>query len=60
VTDTVNGTVGQVDEATGGALEESGVTQTTEGAVNGVAGPESAVGQTVDGAAGAVNGVVGK
>ncbi|HEV2791539.1 MAG TPA: hypothetical protein VGV69_09610 [Solirubrobacterales bacterium] len=60
VTSTVNQTVDQVDQtATGGALEETGVTQVTEEAVNGVAGPESVVGKTVDEAAGAVGGIVG-
>jgi hypothetical protein len=60
VAGTVNETVEQVDQTvTGGALEETGVTQVTEGAVNGVAGPESVVGKTVDEAAGTVEGVLG-
>lgn len=60
VTGTVNETVNQVDETvTGGALEESGATEVTEEAVNGVAGPESTIGQAVDQTAGAVEGVVG-
>jgi hypothetical protein len=48
VTDTVNQTVNGVDEATGGVLGGTGVTQATEEVVNGVAGPDSTVGQTVD------------
>ena len=48
VTGTVNETVSGVDEATGGALGETGVTKVTEEVVDGVAGPESAVGKTVD------------
>lgn len=48
VTGTVDNTVKGVDEATGGALGDAGVTQTTEEAVEGVAGPESIVGGTVD------------
>jgi hypothetical protein len=60
VAGTVNDTVSKVDEAAlGGALGESGVTEATEGVVNGVAGPESVVGQVVDEAAGAVGGIVG-
>ncbi len=60
VTGTVNDTVNQVDEAAlGGTLGESGVTETTEGVVNGVAGPESAAGKVVDEAAGAVGGILG-
>ncbi len=48
MTGAVNDTVSGVDEATGGALGGTGVTQTTEEVVNGVAGPESTVGKTVD------------
>jgi hypothetical protein len=48
VTGAVNGTVSGVDQATGGALSETGVTEVTEGIVNGVAGPKSTVGETVD------------
>jgi hypothetical protein len=60
VTSTVNETVNQVDQtATGGALESTGVTQTTEEVVYGVAGPESAVGKTVDETVKTVEGVVG-
>jgi hypothetical protein len=59
VTETVNGTVNQVDEtATGGALNEAGVTPVTEGVVNGVAGTETPVGKVVDETAGAVGGVL--
>jgi hypothetical protein len=59
VTETVNDTVSKVDEsALGGTLNESGVTAVTEGAVNGVAGPESAVGKAVDETAGAVGGLL--
>jgi hypothetical protein len=60
VTSTVNETVNQVDEtATGGALGETGVTQTSEEVVNGVAGPESTVGKAVDETVGTVEGVLG-
>ena len=59
VTETVNGTVNQVDETvTGGALNEAGVTPVTEGVVNGVAGPESPIGKVVDETAGAGGGVL--
>jgi hypothetical protein len=59
LTEGVNGTVGGVDEATGGALGETGVTHVTEEVVNGVAGPESVVGKTVDGVGEVVGGLVG-
>jgi hypothetical protein len=59
ITETVNGAVGTVDEATGGALSESGVTHVTEEVVNGVAGPESVVGKTVDGVGEVVGGLLG-
>jgi hypothetical protein len=60
VTETANDTVNQVDETvTGGALNEAGVTPVTEGAVNGVAGPESAVGKAVDETAATAEGVLG-
>jgi phage-related minor tail protein len=60
VTETVNSTVNSVDETvTGGALDESGVTATTEEAVNGVAGPESVVGEAVDEVGNAVGGLLG-
>ena len=59
VAETVDGTVKQVDEtATGGALDEAGVTPAAEGVVNGVAGPESPVGKVADEAPGAVGGVL--
>lgn len=59
VTETVNGTVNQVDETVlGGALEKSGVTNVTEGVVNGVAGPESLVGRTLDETTRAVEGLL--
>jgi len=52
--------VNEVDETvTGGALEETGVTQVTEETVNGVAGPESPVGKVVDETVGAVEGILG-
>lgn len=61
VTPTVNETVNQVDETvTGGALEETGVTKTSEEVVNGVAGPESTAGEAVDETVGTVEGVLGK
>jgi hypothetical protein len=60
LTETVHNTVNQVDETvTGGALEKSGVTQATEGVVNGVVGPESPVGKAVDGAVETVTGLLG-
>lgn len=59
VTETVNGTVAGVDEKVlGGALQESGVTEATEGVVNGVVGPESVVGHVVDETVGAVGGLL--
>jgi hypothetical protein len=58
VTETVNSTVGTVDETvTGGALEKTGVTGATEEVVNGVVGPESPVGKVVDETVGAVEGL---
>lgn len=48
VTGTVNDTVNGVDQATGGVLGETGVTQTTEEVIDGVAGPDSPVGGTAD------------
>jgi hypothetical protein len=60
VTETVNNTVTQVDEAAlGGTLGNNGVTGVTEGVVNGVAGPESVVGKVVDETVGAVGGLLG-
>ncbi len=59
VTGAVNDTVAGADEAVGGALGETGVTDVTEGAVNGVAGPESPVGETVDKTVDAVGSVLG-
>ncbi len=59
VTETVNGTVNQVDEsALGGTLNNAGVTEATEGVVNGVVGPESTVGKVVDETVGAVGGLL--
>lgn len=61
VTETVNNTVNQVDEAAlGGTLGSSGVTEATEGVVNGVAGPDSTVGKVVDEAVGTVGGLLGQ
>lgn len=48
VTGTVNNTVPGASNTLGGALEGTGVTEATEGIVNGAAGPESVVGQTVN------------
>ncbi len=45
----MNGVVGTVNEATGGALEKTGVTTVTEEVVNGVVGNETPVGETVNG-----------
>jgi hypothetical protein len=59
ITETVNGTVGAVDEAVGGTLGETGVKQVTEEVVNGAAGPESVVGKTVDGVGEVVGGLLG-
>ena len=59
ITGTVNETVSGVDNATGGALGNAGVTKVTEEVVNGVAGPESPVGKTVDGAVEKVKETVG-
>lgn len=59
VTETVNNTVNQVDEtALGGTLNNSGVTEVTEGVVNGVVGPESTVGKVVDETVGTVGGLL--
>jgi hypothetical protein len=59
VAETVNNTVGTVDETvTGGALEKTGVTGVTEGVVNGVVGPESTVGKVVDESIGALEGLL--
>ncbi|HEX3360313.1 MAG TPA: hypothetical protein VHS74_04900 [Solirubrobacterales bacterium] len=56
----VNETVNEVDEqALGGTLKETGVTEATEGAVNGVAGPETVVGKTVNEVGEAVGGLLG-
>jgi hypothetical protein len=59
VTGAVNDAVDEVDGALGGALNRTGVTGVTEGALDRVAGPNSVVGQTVDEAAGAVRGLLG-
>lgn len=60
VTSTVNDTVTKVDETVlGGALGGTGVTEVTQGVVEGVAGPESTVGKVVDGAVGTVGGLLG-
>ncbi|HEX3737413.1 MAG TPA: hypothetical protein VHV53_07695, partial [Solirubrobacterales bacterium] len=59
LTEGLNGTVGGVDEATGGGLHELGVTHVTEEVVNGAAGPESVVGKTVDGVGEVVGGLLG-
>ncbi len=55
----MNNTVGAVDETvTAGTLEKTGVTGVTEGAVEGVLGPESTVGKVVDETVGAVEGLL--
>lgn len=59
VTGTVNETVAGVDEATGGALGEAGVTEATEEVVESAAGPDSTVGKTVDEATKKVKDAVG-
>jgi hypothetical protein len=56
----VNETVNEVDEAAlGGTLKETGVTEVTEGVVNGLVGPESVVGKTVNGVGETVSGLLG-
>ena len=55
----MNGTVGAVNEVTGGTLEQTGVTEVTEKVAESVVGPESVVGKTVDGVAEAVGGLLG-
>ena len=56
----VNETVNTVDEAAlGGTLKETGVTEVTEGVVNGLIGPESVVGKTVNGVGEVVGGLLG-
>ncbi|MFT3865834.1 MAG: hypothetical protein QM729_16335 [Solirubrobacterales bacterium] len=59
VEETVDTTVGAVNEATGGSLEKSGVSTTVEEVVKTTVGPESTVGKTVDGAAEVVSGLLG-
>jgi hypothetical protein len=60
LTETVNETVTGVDETVlGGALKESGVTEVTEGLVNGLAGPESPVGKVVNETVNTVGGLLG-
>ncbi|HVX33808.1 MAG TPA: hypothetical protein VHA80_11770 [Solirubrobacterales bacterium] len=58
ITESVNKVVGTVDEVTGGALSETGVSKVTEEVVNGVVGPESVVGKTVDGVGEVVGGLI--
>ena len=59
LTETVNKTVSGVDEATGGVVGSTGVTEVTENVVNEVAGPESTVGHTVDEVVKTVGGLLG-
>ncbi|HMC50620.1 MAG TPA: hypothetical protein VKH20_08240 [Solirubrobacterales bacterium] len=59
VTGTVNKTVSGVDEATGGGVGSTGVTEVTEKTVENVAGPESTVGHTVDEVVKTVGGLLG-
>jgi type IV secretion system protein TrbL len=59
ITDTVNKTVSGVDEATGGVVGSTGVTEVTEKTVENVAGPESTVGHTGDEAVKTVGGLLG-
>lgn len=59
ITESVNGAVGTVNEATGGTLSETGVAPVVEEAVNNVTGPESVVGKTVDGVGEVVGGLTG-
>ena len=56
--ETVDGTVGTVNEVTGGALESTGVPEVTEKVTESVVGPESVVGKTVEGVAEAVGGLL--
>jgi hypothetical protein len=60
VTGTAGDTVSGVNQATGGALGATGVTQAAEDAVSGAAGPESTAGQTVDKTTESVGGVIGR
>ncbi len=59
ITGTVNKTVSGVDEATGGVIGSTGVTEVTEKVVEGAAGPESTVGHTVDEVVKTVGGLLG-
>jgi hypothetical protein len=59
ITGTVNKTVSGVDEATGGVIGSTGVTEVTEKVVEGAAGPESPVGHTVDEVVKTVGGLLG-
>lgn len=59
ITNTVNKTVAGVDEAAGGVIGSTGVTEATEKVVEGAAGPESPLGKTVDGVAKTVGGLLG-
>jgi hypothetical protein len=59
ITETVNKTVSGVDEATGGVLGSTGLTETTENVVESMAGPESTVGKTVDEVGKTVGGLLG-
>lgn len=59
VTGAVNETVDGVDSALGGALGRTGVTDTTQGVVDGAAGSGSVVGQTVERGVDAVRDLLG-
>jgi hypothetical protein len=57
--DAANGVVDTVDQATGGALDQTGVSDTAHGVIDGAVGPGSTAGGAVDGALGAVGGALG-
>lgn len=59
VVGTVNGTVGTLDEATGGTLSQTGISGVVENVVESVAGPETVVGKTVNGLGEVVGGLLG-
>jgi hypothetical protein len=59
VVGSVKGTVGTLDEATGGTLSKTGVSGAVENVVESVAGPESVVGKTVNGLGEVVGGLLG-
>jgi hypothetical protein len=59
INDNAQVAVGAVDQATGGALGQSGVSGTVNGVVGSTVGPDSAVGGTADSVIGAAGGALG-